>query len=85
MAGDIDEAHPDPTHGARLKGQGAEEDVRRVPGRWRDFYENLADALTRGAPPLVRLPEARRAMGILDAARRSAETGARISVDFGPA
>ena len=85
MAGDIDGAQPDPTHIARLKGQGAEEDVRRVPGRWRDFYENLADVLTRGAPPLVRLPEARRAMGILDAARRSAEMGARISVDFGPA
>ena len=90
MAGDIDAArpdpaHPDPAHGARLQGAGAEEEVRRVPGRWRDFYENLADVLTRGAPPLVTLPEARRAVGILDAARRSAETGARLAVDLGPA
>jgi len=85
MAGNIDAAHPDPAHGARLKGQGAEEDVPRVPGRWRLFYENLADVLTQGALPLVKLPEARRTIGILDAAHRSAETGARISVDLGPA
>jgi scyllo-inositol 2-dehydrogenase (NADP+) len=83
MAGDIDGASPDPAHGARLKGDGGEEDVPRVPGRWRDFYENLADVLTRGASPLVRLPEARRAIGILDAALRSAETGAHIRVDLG--
>ena len=85
MAGDIDGAHPDPAHVARLKGAGAEEDVPRVPGRWRLFYENLAEVLTRGALPLVKLPEARRAIGILDAARRSAETGERVSVDYGPA
>ncbi|MBV9850507.1 MAG: Gfo/Idh/MocA family oxidoreductase [Armatimonadetes bacterium] len=85
MAGNIDGAHPDPAHGARLKGAGAEEEAGRVPGRWRDFYENLAGVLTRGDAPLVKLPEARRAIGILDAARRSAETGARISVDLGPA
>lgn len=85
MAGDIDSALPAPAHGARLQGAGAEEDVQRVPGRWRDFYENLAAVLTRGAVPRVKLPEARRAIGILDAARRSAETGARIPVDFGPA
>ena len=84
MAGDIDAARLDPAHGARLKGEGAEEDVPRVPGRWRDFYENLADVLTLGVPPLVKLPEARRAIGILDAARRSAEMGARVPVDFGP-
>ena len=85
MAGDIDGAQPDPEHTARLKGEGAEEEVQRVPGRWRDFYENLGDVLTRGASPLVTLPQVRRAIGILDAARRSAETGARVSVDFGPA
>ena len=85
MAGDIDGAHPDPAHGARLKGQGDEEDVPRVPGRWRDFYENLAGVLMRGEAPLVKLPEARRAIGILDAARRSAETGECVAVDFSPA
>ena len=85
MAGNIDAAHPDPAHAAHLKGSETEEEVRRVPGRWRDFYENLAAVLTQGAPPLVTLPEARRAIGILDAAKRSAETGAWIAVDFGPA
>ena len=45
----------------------------------------FADVLTLGVPPLVTLPEARRAIGILDAARRSAESGTRIPVDFGPA
>ena len=85
MAGNIDAAHSDPAHEARLKSTEVEESVPRVPGRWRDFYENLADVLTQGASPLVTLPEARRAIGILDAARRSAETGAHIAVDFGPA
>jgi len=59
--------------------------VHRAPGRWRLFYENLAAVLTLGTPPLVTLPQARRAIGILDAARRSAETGANVPVDFGPA
>lgn len=85
MAGDIDAARPDPTHVARLKGSGPEEDVPRVPGRWRDYYENLADVLRRGAPPLVTLPQARRVMGILDAARRSAESGTHVPTDLGPA
>ncbi len=85
MAADIDAACPDPAHAARLKGREAEEDVPRVPGRWRDFYENLAAVLTQGASPLVTLPEARRTIGILDAARRSAETGEHTPVDFGPA
>lgn len=85
MAGDIDAAQPDAAHGARLKGSNAEQDVPRVPGRWRDFYENLAGVLTLGAAPLVKLSEAHRTIGILDAARQSAETGARVSVDFGPA
>ena len=85
MAGDIDAARPDPAHAARLKGAGPEEEVARVPGRWRDYYENLADVLGRGAAPLVTLPQARRVMGILDAARRSAETGARVPTDLAPA
>lgn len=85
MAGDIDAATSAPSHRARIKSKGDEEDAPRVPGRWRDFYENLADVLTQGVKPLVTLPQARRAIGILDAARRSAETGERIAVDFGSA
>lgn len=81
MAGDIDAAQPSPEHAARLKGSDAERDAPRVPGRWRDFYENLAAVLTHGAEPLVKLPEVRRAISVLGAARRSAQTGAVAPVE----
>lgn len=56
----------------------AGKDERRVPtesGRWRNFYENVADVLVNGAEPAIKLPEVRRCMAVFDAALRSAETG----------
>ncbi len=77
-AGDIDAATEDPQKYARLHDGKQERTVPTVPGRWRNFYENIADVLTRGAEPLVKLPEARRAIAVLDAAKRSAQSGAAV-------
>lgn len=77
-AGDIDAATEDPQKYARLHDGKEERTVPTVPGRWKNFYENIADVLTRGAEPLVKLPEARRAIAVLDAAKRSAQSGAAV-------
>ncbi len=78
-AGDIDSAVEPPASSGRLRNRaGAEHLVKTLPGRWRSYYENIADVLLQGAEPLVKLPEVRRAISVLDAARRSAETGAVI-------
>jgi scyllo-inositol 2-dehydrogenase (NADP+) len=71
-AGDIDAAVEDPQKYARVHNGKEERVVPTVPGRWRNFYENVADVLTEGAEPLVKLPEVRRAIAVLDAAKRSA-------------
>lgn len=49
-----------------------------VPGDWRKFYQNVSDALRKGADLAVKPEEVRRAVAVLEAARRSAETGERI-------
>ena len=75
MAGDIDSAvEPESQYGT-LRTRDTERLVPTLPGRWRSFYENMRDALTLGAAPLVTLPQARRMMAVLDAAKRSAGTG----------
>ena len=75
MAGCIDTAvEPESQYGT-LRTKDAERLVPTLPGRWRSFYENLRDVLTTGATPLVTLPQARRVMAVLDAAKRSASTG----------
>ncbi|MBC8102233.1 MAG: Gfo/Idh/MocA family oxidoreductase [Cytophagales bacterium] len=84
-AGDIDAATEPPENFGRLRtGTGEETVVPTLPGRWRSYYENVAEVLLRGAVPRVRLPEVRRAIAILDAARRSAETGSVIRLDGEP-
>jgi scyllo-inositol 2-dehydrogenase (NADP+) len=75
MAGCIDAAvEPEAQYGT-LRTKDAERLVPTLPGRWRGFYENLRDVLTTGATPLVTLPQARRVMAVLDAAKRSARSG----------
>ncbi len=73
--GDIDLAREMPEFYTRVKGNGEEQVLETVPGRWRDYYENIARVLQKGEPPLVTLGSARRTMQILDAARRSAKSG----------
>jgi scyllo-inositol 2-dehydrogenase (NADP+) len=80
-AGDIDAAvEPEANYG-RLRTREGERVVLTVPGRWRCFYENVADALAGRAEPAVRLEEVRRCMAVLEAAFRSAEQGQVVRPD----
>ena len=80
-AGDIEAATEAPENYGTLKNNAGERRVPTLSGRWRDFYENLGDVLTRGAEPLVSLDEARRTMSVLDAALQSARTGEVVRVN----
>jgi len=83
-AGDIDSAvEPEENYG-RLKNARGERIVPTVPGRWRSFYENVADALAGRAEPAVKLHEVRRAIAVIDAARRSAAEGTVVRPQIGP-
>ena len=75
MVGDIDSAMEPESQYGTLRTKDSERQVPTVSGRWRSFYENLRDSLTAGLPPLVTLPQARRVMAVLDAAKRSASVG----------
>jgi scyllo-inositol 2-dehydrogenase (NADP+) len=53
----------------------------RVPterGHWLGFYNQLRACLETGAPPPVRAAEAREGLRIIEAARRSSESGMRV-------
>ncbi len=72
--GAIDEAREDPANYGTYSNGEEERVVPTLPGRWRNFYESVADQLTgkdlRSRP--VKIAEVRRVMQIFDAARQSA-------------
>ena len=74
-AGDIDAATEDPRTYGVLNDGTEERTIPTVPGRWRDYYENVADVLLNRTEPAVKLSEFRRQIAVLDAARRSAQSG----------
>lgn len=78
IKGDIDLAREKPEMYAKVLGNGAEQVLETVPGRWRDYYENIARVLQSGEQPIVTLASARRTMQILDAALRSAQSGQAV-------
>jgi len=82
IAADIDSAVEDPAHYATWSNGKETRTLTPVPGRWRNFYENVGDAIVGRAEPAVTLPSVRRAIGVIDAAFRSADTGQVIPVDF---
>lgn len=49
-------------------------------GRYHDYYAAFAKAVAGGTPPPVTAIEASRTIAVLDAARRSAETGASVAL-----
>lgn len=65
--GNIDAAIEDPADYGTLKTADTERRVQTIPGRWRDFYENVHDVLTKGAQPEVTLEQALRVMEVMDA------------------
>ncbi|MFP4379157.1 MAG: Gfo/Idh/MocA family protein [Candidatus Sumerlaeia bacterium] len=82
IEGNIDAAEePKENYGTYSDGQ-EETIIPTLPGRWRSFYEHIADILTKNAEPLVKLSENRRVMAVFDAARESAQTGKTIKTDI---
>lgn len=82
IAGSIDAAEEAPALFGRLHNGAQERTVPTERGRWRNYYENIAAVLAGEAEPAIRLEEARRAIGVLDAARRSAHDGAAVATDL---
>jgi len=78
--GDIDAAREDPAAFGRLKGRDRDEAVPTLAGRWRNYYENIAQVLAGTAQPEVTLEQARRVMSVLDAGMRSAKSGEVVRV-----
>ena len=85
VAGDIDAAREAAAHYPRLSltaaGQPAEMVVETLPGRWRCFYENIAEALQDREALAVRPESARAVMAVIDAARLSAASGQAVRLE----
>ena len=81
-AGDIDSAVESEADHGRLHDGREETVVPTRAGRWRTFYDNIVNVLVRGAEPAVSLAEARRVVGVLDAARQAARSNRVIELDL---
>jgi scyllo-inositol 2-dehydrogenase (NADP+) len=89
VAGDIDAAREASAQYARLyrhgTGQTSEQVIATVPGRWRTFYENIADVLQHDAALAVTPESSRAVIAVIDAARRSAAIQQAVPVSAPPA
>jgi scyllo-inositol 2-dehydrogenase (NADP+) len=81
-SGDIDSAVEPPENYGRLKTAAEDRSVPTLPGRWRSFYENVADALGGRAPLAVTAQSVRRDIAVLEAAFQSARTGEVVHPDI---
>jgi scyllo-inositol 2-dehydrogenase (NADP+) len=81
IKGDIDSAVEAPANYPRVHDGKGETVLTPIPGRWRNYYENIADVLTGKAEPAIRMSEVHRAISVIEAAFKSAETGTAIKVD----
>ncbi|MGF1633517.1 MAG: Gfo/Idh/MocA family oxidoreductase [Phycisphaerae bacterium] len=80
-AGDIDAAVENPAAYGTLNTTGKPADEQRIPtlpGRWRSFYEGVADYLTGRGPNPVPPATVRRTTAVLDAVFASAAAGEAI-------
>ena len=80
IARDIDAAGAVAGQPTTLTIPGAEkpQELETVPGRWRSYYENVADAIRGHAELAVTARSGRRVMEVIDAAKRSANEGRAI-------
>ena len=86
IAGRIDAAEQIAAHRVIATTHRGEKSVEleTVPGRWRCYYENVAEALLGRAPLAVTAESVRRVMEIIDAARRSAAEGCAVDTGDTP-
>jgi scyllo-inositol 2-dehydrogenase (NADP+) len=84
IAGDIDAAHePEslwPRVHSLVAGQTTQMVVQPVPGRWRSYYENVADAIRGRAELAVTATSVRKVMAVIDAARLSVQQGRAVEL-----
>jgi len=72
-AGDIDAAAVPPERFFHVRiDDEPEQTIPLIPGRWRTYYENIAETLLQGAAPAVTADSAAQTVTILEAARQSA-------------
>jgi scyllo-inositol 2-dehydrogenase (NADP+) len=87
IAGDIATASEDLNHYARLyhevQGRPTETVVPTLPGRWRTFYDNLADVLQNDDVLAVSPESSRVVMAVIKAAQQSAQTGQALRFENG--
>lgn len=80
-AGNIDSAREDVENRARLwtewQGLRSETILATVPGRWRNYYENIAEVLAGKAELAITPESVRRGIAIVEAAFKSAAEGGR--------
>jgi len=79
FAEDIDAAKENPAHYAHVKtevaGRPVDMTVETISGRWRSYYEDIADHLNNGAELAVTAESCRVPIAIQEAARRSVASG----------
>ena len=75
IAGDIDAAEEAPENYARLYTPEGTTILNPTPGRWRSYYENIADALAGREELAVTAQSARATLVAIEAARLSAREG----------
>jgi len=84
IAGDIDAAVDPPENRAHVvadvAGTEADLTLKTVPGRWRNYYENIADVLINGAELVVTAESAAEVVRVVEAAMLSAETGKAVDL-----
>jgi len=84
-AGNIDAAREHPADFGTLNTTGKPEDDQRIKteaGRWRCFYEDVAECLTTGKQPAVSLDSVRRQLAVIDAVYESHRTGQVVAIDI---
>ena len=80
IEGDIDTAREDPQlYGIIGDGQ-SQTTVPTLPGRWRSFYENVADTINGEAELAVKPEQVRRALTIFEAALKSEQENQVITL-----
>jgi scyllo-inositol 2-dehydrogenase (NADP+) len=67
-------------HGVLIHGDGVQETVISEAGRWLTFYEAVRDGIEHGTPMPVTAPDAAATIALIEAARRSSDTGRRIAL-----
>jgi scyllo-inositol 2-dehydrogenase (NADP+) len=82
VAGQIDAAREEPAQYPRLwvetAGSSSEVVLETLPGRWRSFYENIAESISDRDKLAVKPESVWRVMALIEAARASAASGQAV-------